>query len=82
METGRQLDKPATSSASYLGILICFVVVVCYLAAKSGTTVVIPPQIDWTIWPGNVFVACILLLVPRRIWPLIYRGRSPDLCCL
>ena len=66
-----QLDKPGRYSAFSLGVLVCFVVLVCYLAAILGTAVVIPPQIDWTIWPGNVLLACMLLLVPRRVWPLI-----------
>src|SRR6516165_5635020 len=66
-----QLDKPGRYSAFNLGVLVCFVVLVCYLAAILGTSVVIPPQIDWTIWPGNVLLACMLLLVPRRVWPLI-----------
>lgn len=71
MATMRQLDKPAAHSLVHLGILICFVIGVSYLAAKLGTTVVISPQVDWPLWPGNVLLACILLFVPRRIWPFV-----------
>jgi signal transduction histidine kinase len=71
MATMRQLDKPAAHSLVHLGILICFVIGVSYLAAKLGTTVVISPQVDWPLWPGNILLACILLFVPRRIWPFV-----------
>jgi signal transduction histidine kinase len=71
MVAGRPLDKPATYTLFPLGLLLCFVAIVCYLAAILGTTIVIPPQIDWTIWPGNILLASILILVPRRIWPAV-----------
>ena len=29
------------------------------------------PQVDWPLWPGNVLLVSILLLVPRRIWPAL-----------
>lgn len=41
------------------------------LAAKLGTKVIISPHSDWTMWPGNILLSCILLLVPRRIWPFV-----------
>jgi PAS domain S-box-containing protein len=31
----------------------------------------IGPQADWPLWLGNVFLASILLLVPRRMWPTL-----------
>jgi signal transduction histidine kinase len=71
MTTTGQLDAPVTYTPLHLGLLVCFVAMLCYFAALLGTTVVIAPQIDWTLWPGNVLLACILLLVPRRIWPIV-----------
>jgi PAS domain S-box-containing protein len=29
------------------------------------------PQVDWPLWPGNVLLVSILLLLPRRIWPIL-----------
>jgi len=29
------------------------------------------PQVDWPLWPGNVLLVSALLLVPRRIWPIL-----------
>lgn len=71
MATVRQFDEPLTYSPFHLGMLVCFVAIVSYLAAILGTTIVIPPQIDWTLWPGNILLACMLILVPRRIWPVV-----------
>jgi PAS domain S-box-containing protein len=42
-----------------------------YLAAVSATTVMIRPQVDWPFWPGNILVVSVLLLQPRRLWPII-----------
>jgi integral membrane sensor domain MASE1 len=66
-----QLRKSISYSPHRLAILLCFVAIISYLAAKLGTTVVISPQSDWTMWPGNILLSCILLLVPRRIWPSV-----------
>jgi signal transduction histidine kinase len=67
----RQLKKPALYSPLNLGILVCFVVGASYLTAKLGTAVVIPSRLDWTVWPGNILLACLLLYLPRRIWPIV-----------
>jgi PAS domain S-box-containing protein len=42
-----------------------------YFAAKLGTTVVIRDTLEWPLWPGNILLACVLLYLPRRIWPII-----------
>jgi PAS domain S-box-containing protein len=52
-------------------MLVGLVATMSYVAARLGGTVVIRPQEDWPLWPGNVLLACVLLLVPRRIWPVL-----------
>ena len=52
-------------------ILVCFVAILSYCAAKLGGMLVIGPQAEWPLWLGNVFLVSILLLVPRRIWPIL-----------
>src|SRR5271166_394938 len=42
-----------------------------YLAAKLGGSLVIRPQMSWALWPGNALLVSILLLVHRRLWPLL-----------
>src|SRR6516164_7836973 len=53
-------------------ILVCFVAVLSYCAAKLGGMLTIGPQADWPLWLGNVFLASMLLLVPRRMWPILF----------
>jgi PAS domain S-box-containing protein len=57
------------TSPSHIAMWVVLVTVLSYLAAKLGGTVVMRPQVDWPLWPGNVLLVSILLLVPRRIWP-------------
>ncbi len=52
-------------------LLVCLVAMLSYLAARLGTTLEILPQADWPFWPGNVLLVSILLLVPRRTWPIL-----------
>jgi PAS domain S-box-containing protein len=52
-------------------LLACLVATLCYLAARLGGTLEILPQADWPLWPANVLVVSVLLLVPLRIWPII-----------
>jgi len=52
-------------------LLACLVATLSYLAAKLGGTLEILPQADWPFWPANVLVVSVLLLVPRRIWPVL-----------
>jgi PAS domain S-box-containing protein len=50
---------------------VSLVAVLSYLAAKLGGTVAMRPQLDWPLWPGNALLVSILLLVPRKIWPIL-----------
>jgi PAS domain S-box-containing protein len=50
---------------------VLLVAALSYLAARLGGVVVMRPQVDWPLWPGNVLLVSILLLVPRRIWPVL-----------
>jgi PAS domain S-box-containing protein len=52
-------------------ILVCFVAILSYFAAKFGETLIIGPQGAWTLWLGNALLLSILLLVPRRMWPIL-----------
>jgi PAS domain S-box-containing protein len=52
-------------------ILLCFVAILSYCLAKLAGMLIVRPQADWPLWLGNVSLASILLLVPRRLWPLL-----------
>lgn len=52
--------------------LLGLVATVCYLAAKLGGTLIITaPQTLWPLWPGCAVLVAILLLNPRRRWPIL-----------
>jgi PAS domain S-box-containing protein len=53
-------------------ILFCGFVMLCYVAAVLGHTLRIPPdRMAAPFWPATAFLAAVLLLVPRRVWPLL-----------
>jgi PAS domain S-box-containing protein len=52
-------------------ILACFVALLSYVAAKVGGTLVLRPQMVWPLWPGCALLVAVLLLVPRKIWPIL-----------
>jgi hypothetical protein len=74
METGsnRTSSNIANLSSPFRTvILVCFVAALFYLAAKLGGLLIISTQLSWPLWLGNVLLVSILLLVPRRMWPIL-----------
>jgi PAS domain S-box-containing protein len=41
-----------------------------YFAAELGGLLILRPQMFWPVWPGNAFLVAILLLAPKRRWPI------------
>ena len=65
-------STPNLDSRIYTGTLALLVATICYLAAKlAGVLVISIPQTIWPIWPGCAILVGILLLVPRKIWPVL-----------
>ncbi len=58
-------------SRIHTAILVCVVVLLSFLAAKLGGTLVLRPQMLWPLWPGCALLVAILLLVPRRNRPIL-----------
>ena len=53
-------------------ILACLVAAVCYLAARlAGSLIIRVPQTVWPFWPGCAVLVGILLVVPRKMWPIL-----------
>jgi signal transduction histidine kinase len=52
-------------------VLACLVAILSYLAAGLGGALIIRPQMVSPLWLGNVFLASVLVLVRRRIWPVV-----------
>jgi PAS domain S-box-containing protein len=51
--------------------LVCLVATVFYLAAKLSGMLLMRPHMVWPLWPCNVLLVSVLVLVQRRIWPII-----------
>jgi signal transduction histidine kinase len=53
-------------------MVACLVATLCYLAAKLGGFLIInAPQTLWPLWPGCAILVAVLLLLPRKIWPIL-----------
>ncbi|HTC42930.1 MAG TPA: MASE1 domain-containing protein, partial [Candidatus Acidoferrales bacterium] len=64
-------DGAHLSSLSSTVILACFVAILSYGASALGAALVLRPQMLSTLWPGCVLLVSVLLLVPRKTWPLL-----------
>jgi PAS domain S-box-containing protein len=52
--------------------LSCLLAAACYAAARLGGILIITgPQSLWPLWPGCALLVAVLLLSPRRIWPIL-----------
>jgi signal transduction histidine kinase len=58
-------------SPQRLVILACLVAGLSFVAAILGGTLIARPQMVSPLWLGNVVLASVLLLAPRRIWPVL-----------
>ena len=54
-----------------LVILACLVAALSFLAARLGGALILRPQMVSPLWLGNVLLASMLLLAPRKIWPVV-----------
>jgi signal transduction histidine kinase len=52
-------------------VLAFLVTTLSYLAARLGGALIIRPQMVSPLWLGNVLLASMLVLVRRRIWPVL-----------
>jgi integral membrane sensor domain MASE1 len=50
---------------------VCSVAALSYLAAKLGFALMVRPEAAWPLWPGCAVLVSVLLLVSRRLWPLL-----------
>ena len=54
-----------------MALFALFVAVMSYLLAFAGDLFYQSPQIAALLWPSNVFQVAVMLLLPRRVWPLL-----------
>jgi PAS domain S-box-containing protein len=74
METGRSRllwNIAKLNSTFHTVILVCLVAIMCYESARLAYLLRIPPDHIASFWPATPFLAGVLLLTPRRIWPAL-----------
>ena len=74
METKRSRlswSKANLDSPLQTAILACLVATLSYLAPRLEGALILHPQTVWPLWPGCALLVSVLLLVPRRIWPIL-----------
>jgi PAS domain S-box-containing protein len=54
-----------------MALLALGVAVVCYFADWLGTTLILSWHTVSALWPGTAILVSVLLLVPRRMWPVL-----------
>jgi PAS domain S-box-containing protein len=62
---------PNGDSALRSTILVCCVAILSYGASALGSALVLHPQMLSPLWPGCVLLVSVLLLVSRRMWPIL-----------
>ena len=50
---------------------VCLVAVLSYVATKLGIAMIVSPHHISPFWPTNALLLAVLLLVPRRVWPVL-----------
>ena len=74
METGPDLSTwsiVTLKSPFRTAILVCVTVALCYLASIIGGALAMGPQMLPPLWPGCALLVSVLLLTPRRTWPIL-----------
>jgi PAS domain S-box-containing protein len=70
MNSGDRTSNLASRSRTV--ILALLVATLCYLSARlAGSLAISIPQTIWPLWPGCAVLVGVLLLVPRKIWPVL-----------
>jgi PAS domain S-box-containing protein len=53
-------------------LLSCALTAVCYGSARVGGILILTePQTLWPLWPGCALLVAVLLISPRKIWPIL-----------
>ena len=58
-------------SAVHTTVVVCLIVILSYVTSMLGSALALQPRMLSPLWPGCVFLVSILLLVPRRRWPVL-----------
>ncbi len=62
---------PDLKSIFRMVAIVCSVATLSYLGARIGGALVVYPQNIWPFWPGCALLVSVLLLAPRKSWPIL-----------
>lgn len=51
--------------------LACLAITISYLTARLGGALILRPQMVSPLWLGNVFLVSLLVLLPKKMWPVL-----------
>ena len=71
LKTSVFTDSGKLVKALPTAVLVCLVAVVCYYAVEIAYGLGIPPGHIASFWSATPFLVAVLLLAPRKIWPLL-----------
>jgi len=60
------LDSPLS-----IALLVCLVAALSYFGPRLQWSLMLHPQTVWPFWPSCALLVAVLVLVPRRIWPIL-----------
>jgi signal transduction histidine kinase/integral membrane sensor domain MASE1 len=60
------LDSPLS-----IALLVCLVAALSYFGPRLEWALILHPQTVWPLWPSCALLVAVLVLVPRRIWPIL-----------
>lgn len=70
--------EPSSSRTSWYpgsqfntAIVVCLVAALFYFLSELGGALVLHPEMLSPLWPGCVLLVSVLLLVPKRMWPIL-----------
>ena len=66
------MPMPADPQIRHTALRASITLMLCYISANLGGALIIrAPQTLWPLWPGCAVLVAILLVSPRKIWPLL-----------
>jgi PAS domain S-box-containing protein len=54
-----------------IAVMVCLVATLSYFASRVGSALTLQPSMLSALWPGCALLVSVLLLVPRRTWPIV-----------
>ncbi len=71
MELAPSHSSWSPSSRLNTAIMVCLVAALSYVVSELGGALLLRPQMLSPLWPGCVLLVSVLLLVPKRMWPIL-----------